>query len=218
MAGARSCIPLCSGRGVYPGPVGQEGLLLPSSLLRAGVSVRPKKMQRYVRLIAHHSTVMPRRDVENVSGFHLDHPPVIHRRGRPPGDHHAHVLHSAALRPRRAPHTDRPFPSRLIRRPSDRHPAQPHPHPLIREIFLTDHKDLFIERMGRTINVSQRHDQLSLDFYRMHLERVETDPQGLFRFFPFVVEPRPSEPKTIEINPMVGLASRLTREQVSLLL
>jgi uncharacterized protein (DUF433 family) len=80
----------------------------------------------------------------------------------------------------------------------------PQPHPLIGEVFLTDRKDLFIERMGQAINVSQRNDQLSLDFYRMHLERVEIDPEGLFRFFPFVVEPRASEPKTIEINPMVG--------------
>src|SRR5271154_1551600 len=51
----------------------------------------------------------------------------------------------------------------------------PQPHPLVNEVFLTDRKDLFIERMGRIINVSQRHDQMSLDFYRMHLERVETD-------------------------------------------
>jgi uncharacterized protein (DUF433 family) len=80
----------------------------------------------------------------------------------------------------------------------------PQPHPLISEVFLTDRKDLFIERMGQTINVSQRDDQLNLEFYRMHLERVEIDPEGLFRFFPFVVEPRASEPKTIEINPMVG--------------
>ncbi|HEX4542498.1 MAG TPA: DUF433 domain-containing protein, partial [Candidatus Acidoferrum sp.] len=79
----------------------------------------------------------------------------------------------------------------------------PQPHPLISEVFLTDRKDLFIERMGQTINVSQPHNQLSLDFYRMHLERLEIDPKG-FRFFPFVVEPKPSEPKTIEINPMVG--------------
>jgi len=80
----------------------------------------------------------------------------------------------------------------------------PQPHPLVSEVFLTDRKDLFIERMGQTINVSRPHDQLSLDFYRMHLERVEIDHNGLFRFFPFVVEPRPSEPKTIEINPMVA--------------
>jgi uncharacterized protein (DUF433 family) len=78
------------------------------------------------------------------------------------------------------------------------------PHPLVNEVFLTDREDLFIERLGQIINVSQRHDQLSLEFYRMHLERVEVDPKGLFHFFPFVVAPSASEPKTIEINPMVG--------------
>ena len=77
-------------------------------------------------------------------------------------------------------------------------------HPLVTQVFLTDRKDLFIERMGRLLNVSANWQQLNLDFYRMYLERVETDPKGLFRFFPFVVEPRPSEPKTIEINPMIG--------------
>ena len=80
----------------------------------------------------------------------------------------------------------------------------PQPHPLVNEVFLTDRKDLFIERMGKVINVSQRHDQLSMDFFRTHLERVETDAKGLVRFFPFVVEPRSSEPKIIEINPMIG--------------
>jgi uncharacterized protein (DUF433 family) len=80
----------------------------------------------------------------------------------------------------------------------------PQPHPLISEVFKTDRKDLFIERMGRTINVSQPHDQLSLDFFRMHLERVEIDPKGLSRFFPFVRELRRSEPKLIEINPRIG--------------
>ncbi len=80
----------------------------------------------------------------------------------------------------------------------------PQPHPLVNQAFLTDRKDLFIERMGKIINVSRQHDQLSLDFYRMYLERVEADSKGLFRFFPFVVEARSSEPKIIEINPMVG--------------
>jgi uncharacterized protein (DUF433 family) len=80
---------------------------------------------------------------------------------------------------------------------------EPQPHPLISEAFFTDHKDLFIKRLGRMINVSH-HGQIGLNFYHMHLERVEVDPKGMFRFFPFVVQPGPSEPKLIEINPMVG--------------
>jgi uncharacterized protein (DUF433 family) len=79
----------------------------------------------------------------------------------------------------------------------------PQPHPLIREAFLTDRKDLFIQRVGRLINVSQ-YGQMDLNFYHIHLERIKIDPQGLFRFFPFVVEPKSTEPKTIEINPLVG--------------
>lgn len=79
----------------------------------------------------------------------------------------------------------------------------PQPHPLISEAFLTDRTDLFIEKLGKLVNVSQ-HGQLGLNFYRMHLERVAIDPKGKFRFFPFVSETSPTEPKLIEINPMIG--------------
>src|SRR5258707_10144636 len=78
------------------------------------------------------------------------------------------------------------------------------PHPLVNQVFLTDRKDLFIEQLGRIINVSKFSEQLNWDFFHIHLERVVTDPKGLFRFFPFVREPRASEPKLIEINPAVG--------------
>jgi uncharacterized protein (DUF433 family) len=79
----------------------------------------------------------------------------------------------------------------------------PQPHPLISQVFLTDRRNLFIEKVGEIINVSQ-HGQMEMNFYQIHLERVEVDPKGFFRFFPFVVQPGPAEPKTIEINPMVG--------------
>lgn len=77
------------------------------------------------------------------------------------------------------------------------------PHPLVTEAFFTDHKDLFIERLGEMVNVS-RYGQMGLNFYHMHLERVEVDPNGMFRFFPFVSQPGPLEPRFIEINPMIG--------------
>lgn len=76
-------------------------------------------------------------------------------------------------------------------------------HPLIDEAFLTDRKNLFIQRLGKIVNVSQ-YGQMDLNFYHVHLERVEVDPNGMFRFFPFVVQPGNTEPKTIEINPMIG--------------
>lgn len=89
---------------------------------------------------------------------------------------------------------------RALKRLSEEYPQ---PHPLISEAFLTDRKDLFIQKMGQTINLS-RHGQMDLDFYHLHLERIEVDPKGSFRFFPFVVQPTASEPKMIEINPMIG--------------
>jgi hypothetical protein len=68
----------------------------------------------------------------------------------------------------------------------------PQTHPLISQVFLTDRKDLFIEKLGRIINVSQ-YGQMGLNFFHMHLQRVDVDPEGLFRFFPFVTQPGPSE-------------------------
>ncbi len=76
-------------------------------------------------------------------------------------------------------------------------------HPLVSEVFLTDRRDLFVEKLGKTINVSG-HGQMRLGFDTMYLERVKVDPDGIFRFYPFVVQAGASEPKTIEINPMVG--------------
>lgn len=77
-------------------------------------------------------------------------------------------------------------------------------HPLVTQTFLTDRRDLFIKKMGEIVNVSTPSPQLGFSFYEMFLERVEVKPKGMIRFFPFVVEARPDEPKTIEINPLIG--------------
>jgi uncharacterized protein (DUF433 family) len=49
-----------------------------------------------------------------------------------------------------------------------------------------------------------------LDFYHLHLQRVEIDSKGLFRFFSFVQELSSCEPKMIEINPLVGFGKPVT--------
>ena len=38
----------------------------------------------------------------------------------------------------------------------------------------------------------------------LYLERIERDPKGLFKLYPFVMQPKPGEPKLILINPAVG--------------
>ncbi|HKS80268.1 MAG TPA: DUF433 domain-containing protein [Candidatus Acidoferrales bacterium] len=81
--------------------------------------------------------------------------------------------------------------------------SDPNEHPLVHRAFLTDRKDLFVEEFGRIVNISQ-HGQLGMEFSRIHLERVEVSPNKMFRFFPFVQQPSASEPKMIEINPMIG--------------
>lgn len=78
------------------------------------------------------------------------------------------------------------------------------PHPLVTQVFFTDRKDLFVEMMGEIVNVSRPQQQMGFDFFKMFLERVETDASGAMKFFPFVGKPSLQEPKSIEINPAVG--------------
>lgn len=79
-----------------------------------------------------------------------------------------------------------------------------HRHPLIEQVFQTDRRDLFIEHLGAVVNLSkggQIEIREMIDLYR---ERVERDPRGLFKLYPFVMERTHSEPKLIQINPAVG--------------
>ena len=58
----------------------------------------------------------------------------------------------------------------------------PQPHPLISQDFLTDGKDLFIEKLGRTINIS-RHGQLDLESTIFISNESKSIPRACFGSF-----------------------------------
>jgi uncharacterized protein (DUF433 family) len=70
--------------------------------------------------------------------------------------------------------------------------------PLITQAFLTDGKDLFLQRYAKLVNVSAA-GQLSIHMADS-LARIEADPKGMaMRLYPWHL--RPSEPKVVEIDP-----------------
>ena len=80
----------------------------------------------------------------------------------------------------------------------------PSAHPLLDTSLETNGVDLFLNKLGRLVNLS-RHGQSEIaPFFELHLRRIEHDPDGLFRFFPFVMERTAQEPKFILIDPRVG--------------
>jgi uncharacterized protein (DUF433 family) len=80
-----------------------------------------------------------------------------------------------------------------------------HKHPLIEQAFQTDRRDLFIEHLGSVVNLSRRDDQILIPgVMELYLERIERDPNGLFKLHPFVMERKQSEPRLIQLNPAVG--------------
>jgi len=79
-----------------------------------------------------------------------------------------------------------------------------HLHPLIEQAFQTDRRDLFIEHLGSIVNLSKHEQILMPGVMELYLERIERDPKGLFKLYPFVMERKPDEPKLIQINPAVG--------------
>jgi len=79
-----------------------------------------------------------------------------------------------------------------------------HRHPLIEQVFQTNRRDLFIEHLGEVINLSKGGQIEIRGIINLYLERVESDPKGLRKLYPFVMQPKPNEPKLILINPAVG--------------
>jgi uncharacterized protein (DUF433 family) len=79
-----------------------------------------------------------------------------------------------------------------------------HKHPLVEQAFQTDRRDLFIEHLGSVVNLSQHEQVLIPGVMELYLERIERDPKGLFKLYPFVMERKQNEPRLILINPAVG--------------
>jgi uncharacterized protein (DUF433 family) len=79
-----------------------------------------------------------------------------------------------------------------------------HKHPLIEQAFETDRRDLFMEHLGNKVNLYRDEQILIPGIMELYLERIERDPKGLFKLYPFVMEPKANEPRLILINPAVG--------------
>jgi len=77
-------------------------------------------------------------------------------------------------------------------------------HPLIEEPLYTNRIDVLIKEMDRLVNISRGGQFVIPEIVGVHLARIERDPKGLFKFFPFVRERSAGEPKFIVIDPAIG--------------
>lgn len=78
-------------------------------------------------------------------------------------------------------------------------------HPLAEHQFETDGLDLFIQRAGLLINLSQDGQLAMRDIVTAYLRRVERDVKGLpIRLFPFTRKREPEEPRAVVIDPFVS--------------
>lgn len=81
----------------------------------------------------------------------------------------------------------------------------PSNHPLADQRFETDGLDLFVQRYGQLINISQAGQLAIQKLMRAHLRRIERDMRGLpIRFYPFTRKREPDEPKSIAIDPYLS--------------
>ena len=81
----------------------------------------------------------------------------------------------------------------------------PSKHPLADQTFETDGLDLFIQKYGQLINISQAGQLAIRSFLEAHLRRIERDPKGIpLRLYPFTRKREPDEPKVVVIDPYVS--------------
>ncbi len=78
-------------------------------------------------------------------------------------------------------------------------------HPLANKEFETDGLNLFIDKYGQLINISQAGQLAMRSLLKAHLRRIERDPAGfVVRLYPFTRKRQPEEPKWVVIDPYVS--------------
>jgi uncharacterized protein (DUF433 family) len=80
----------------------------------------------------------------------------------------------------------------------------PSRHPLLESTLRTDRIDLFLDSAGEFINLSRGGQTAIKEVLQRYLQRIETNESGIPKFFPFVVNDRPEEPKIISIVPTIA--------------
>jgi len=78
-------------------------------------------------------------------------------------------------------------------------------HPLADREFETDGLNLFIQKYGQLINISQDGQLAMKDLLLAYLQRIERDPFGIpVKLYPFTRKREPQEPKAVVIDPRVS--------------
>ncbi|MBM4261884.1 MAG: DUF433 domain-containing protein [Deltaproteobacteria bacterium] len=78
-------------------------------------------------------------------------------------------------------------------------------HPLAEQKFQTDGIDLFVEKFGKLINVTQSGQFALRELLKAYLQRVERDAKGApIRLYPFTRNRDASEPRVVVIDPGVS--------------
>lgn len=78
-------------------------------------------------------------------------------------------------------------------------------HPLAEREFETDGLNLFIQKYGQLINISQDGQLAMKDLLKAYLQRIERDPFGIpVKLYPFTRKRAPQEPKAVVIDPRVS--------------
>lgn len=81
----------------------------------------------------------------------------------------------------------------------------PSDHPLADQQFETDGMNLFVEKYGRLVNISQAGQLAIRELLKAHLRRIERDPAGLpTKLYLFTRQRQPDEPRTILVDPSIS--------------